>query len=68
MSEKDYWQEKCRMRNKTPEDVLLAEIFAEMKKQSEKEARRAKIKATKEHYMNGKKKEKLSKAKGIMVS
>lgn len=65
---KDYWQELCRMKHKTPEDVLLAEIFAEMKKQSEKEARRAKIKATKEHYLNGEKKEKLPKAKGIMVS
>lgn len=68
MAKKDYWQELCRMKHKTPDDVLLAEVILEIKKKKETEERKAKNKATQEHYLNGEKKEKLPKAKGIMVS
>lgn len=54
---KDFWQEIHRMKHKKPDDVLLADVFAEMKKKSEKEARLAKIKSTKEYYLKGEKKE-----------
>lgn len=56
------------MKHKTSDDVLLAEVILEMKKKKETEERKAKIKATQEHYLNGEKKEKLPKAKGITVS
>lgn len=54
---KDFWQEIHRMKHKKPDDVLLAEVFAEMKKKSEKEARLAKIKSTKDYYLKDEKKE-----------
>lgn len=53
---KDYWQEIHRLKHKKPDDVLLAEVFAEMKKKSEKEARLAKIESTKEYYLKSEKK------------
>lgn len=57
MAKKDYWQELCRMKHKTPEDVLLAEVIFEMKKKKETEERKAKIKATQEYYLKNRKKE-----------
>lgn len=54
---KDFWQEIHRLKHKKPDDVLLAEVFAEMKKKSEAEAKRARIKATRDYYLKGEKKE-----------
>lgn len=54
---KDYWQEIHRLKHKTADDVLLADVFAEMKKKSEENARKAKIEKTKEYYLKLEKKE-----------
>lgn len=53
---KDYWQEIHRLKHKKLDDVLLEEVFAEMKKKSEAEAKRARIEATKEYYLKSEKK------------
>ena len=37
MAKKDYWQELCRIKHKTSDDVLLAEVILEMKKKKETE-------------------------------
>lgn len=62
---KDYWKELHNLKNKTPDDTLLAEVFLEMKKKSTKDARKAKIKATREHYLKEKKPEPLDETKPL---
>lgn len=52
---KDYWQEIHRFMHKTPDDVLLAEVFLEIKRKKEKEAKKARIESTREHYLKEKK-------------
>lgn len=52
---KDYFQEFHRLKHKTRDDALLADVIVEMKQKKDKEERRNRIEKTKEHYLKVKK-------------
>lgn len=52
---KDYFQEFHRLKHKTRDDALLADVIVEMKQKKEMEERRNRIEKTKEYYMKVKK-------------
>lgn len=53
---KDYFQEFHRLKHKTRDDALLANVIVEMKQKKDKEERRNRIEKTKEYYLKVKKK------------
>lgn len=61
MAKKDYWQEMCHLKHKTSDDVLLADMVYEMKKQKERESKLLKLEKTKKHYLGNKEKQNLPK-------
>ena len=52
---KDFWKELHNFKNKCPDDPILAEVILEMKRKKETDDHKAKIEATKEHYLKEKK-------------